>query len=349
VQTRRMAAHELEGIGTRLFDAAGSPHEESKLVSEILVRSSLMGHDSHGILRFPQYVKGLRDKEIVPASPFDIVEATTSFAVVDGHFGWGQLVAKKAMELTIEKARESGVGTVVVRNCMHIGRLGEYSSMPATVEMMGSVLVNAYGGKDMVAPWGGIEPRLSANPVSWAAPTGYVWPFLVDITTSVVPEGKVRVALNAGKQLPEGCLIDHQGNPTTNPADLYPPNGGAILTFGGIVGHKGYGLNLVAEMFAGALSGMGCRGQGNSRDGNGVFLQAIDIGRFLPVERFIESVQGFIAHVKSCRTKPGVKEILIPGEVEYQTQKRLLEEGIPVSEGTWKEIEESVAEFGVAT
>jgi LDH2 family malate/lactate/ureidoglycolate dehydrogenase len=220
--------------------------------------------------------------------------------------------------------------------------------MPATAGMMGSVLISGYGGKDLVAPWGGREPRLAANPLSWAAPTGYVWPFLVDITTSVVPEGKVRVALNAGKQLPEGCLLDQQGIPATNPADLYPPNGGALLTFGGIVGHKGYSLNLVAEMFVGALSGMGCRGFDNGNNGNGVFLQAFDISRFLPLERFIESVQGLIAHLRSCPPQPGVEEVLIPGEVEYWAQRRLLEEGIPVSDGTWKGIEEAAAEFCVA-
>ena len=349
MQTRKMAADHLQGIGTRLFDAAGSPHEESKLVSEILVRSSLMGHDSHGILRFSQYAQWVRSKLIVPAAPFEIVEATSSFAVVDSHFGWGQVAAKKAMELAMEKARDSGVGTVVVRNCSHIGRLGEYSAMPTTAAMIGSVLVSGYGGKDLVAPWGGKEPRLAANPLSWAAPTGYVWPFLVDITTSVVPEGKVRVALNAGKQLPEGCLIDHQGNPTTNPADLYPPNGGALLTFGGIVGHKGYGLNLVAEVFAGALSGMGCRGYDNGKNGNSVFLQAFDISHFLSVDRFVESVQGLITHLKSCPPRPGVEEVLVPGEVEYRAQKQLLEEGITVSDGTWKEIEAAAAEFCVAT
>jgi LDH2 family malate/lactate/ureidoglycolate dehydrogenase len=117
VQTRKLAADELQSIGTRLFDAVGSPHEESELVSEILVRSSLMGHDSHGILRFSQYTKWVHDKLIVPGAPFEIVEATTSLAVVDSHFGWGQVAAKKATELAMEKARESGVGTVVVRNC----------------------------------------------------------------------------------------------------------------------------------------------------------------------------------------------------------------------------------------
>lgn len=344
---RRVPARELIAIGTRLLDAAGSPHEESQAVSEVLVRSNLMGHDSHGVVRLPEYTKWVLKKEIIPGAPFEVIHSTASTAVVDGHYGWGQVVARRAMELAMEKARHSGAGTVTVRNSMHIGRLGEYAAIPVSAAMIGSVLVSSFGGKDMVAPWGGLDPRLSANPLSWAAPTGYDWPFLVDITTSVVPEGKVRVALHSGTQLPAGCLIDHEGNPTTDPAELYKARGGAILAFGGVVGHKGYGLNLVAEFLAGALSGVPCRGKESEKNGNGIFLQAFDISTFIPFEKFVDAVQDFISYVKSSRKAAGVEEILIPGELEYRNEKRQLANGIAVSDGVWKQIEEAAKQLGV--
>ena len=347
MQTRRFEPNEFESIGTKLFDAAGSPHDESALVSEVLVRSSMMGHDSHGIVRFVEYLKWIQQKTIVPGAPFEIIHEAPSLAIVNGNFGWGQVVAHKSMKLAIQKAGEAGVGTVVVRNCTHVGRLGEYSVLPVAEGMIGVLYVNTYGSVDRMVPWGGIVPRLSPNPVSWAMPTGLPWPFLVDITTSVIPEGKVRVALHAGEKLPEGILIDSDGNPTTNPADLYDRGGGAILPFGGLVGHKGYGLNLVAELFAGVLSGAGCRGQETTRIGNGIFLQVLDINRFVPLKEFIASAQGFIAHVKSSTPKPGVAEVLIPGEIEYRTQKRNLEEGMRVNESIWKEIVTTAENLGV--
>ncbi len=345
MKTRSFMPSDLEEIGTKMFDAAGSPHEESKTVSEILVRSSLLGHDSHGVIRFVEYSKWVQEGQIVPGTAIETIQETPSTAVLDGHSGWGVLSARRGMQLAMQKARETGVGTVVIRNCMHVGRLGEYSTMPTEARMIGSVFVNSYGGRDMVAPWGGIDPRLAANPLSWAAPTEHDWPFLVDVTTSVVPEGKVRVALQSGKKLPEGCLIDRQGKPTTDPADLY--NGGAILPMGGVVGHKGYGLNLVMELLAGALSGAGCRGQQSDRNGNGVFLQAMEIGQFVPFERFIDSVQTLIAHIKSSRRAEGVEEILIPGELEYHIQQQRLRDGIPVSEGTWEQISERAQQLGI--
>jgi uncharacterized oxidoreductase len=346
--TRKIPAQELERIGTKLLDAAGSPHDESTQVSEMLIRSSLMGHDSHGVLRFVEYVNHMEAGQLKPGGPFEVIQESPSFAIADGHRSWGLLTARKAMNLAMNKARQNGVGTVVIRNSPHIGRLGEYPVMAASSDMIGLVMVNSYGSQDMVAPWGGIEARLSANPVSWAAPTGNEWPFMVDITTSVLPEGKVRVALHAGKKVPEGCLIDHEGKPTTDPAALYGPPPGAILPLGGIVGHKGYGLNLVIELLAGVLSGAGCRGQQKSEVGNGVFLQAIDIAHFIPVAQFVSSVQEMIAHVKSSRTAQGVEEILIPGELEYRTRKLRSAEGIPVSDGTWEQMVNAANKLGIS-
>ena len=340
---RKIAGNELQEITTRIFDAIGSPHEESELVSEILVRSNLMGHDSHGVIRIAQYVEDIRNESLIPGSSFEVVQETACTGVVDGNGGWGHVVAHKAMQLAIEKARKNVVGVVIILNSHHVGRLGEYPSMAASQQMIGSAFANSFGGPDMVAPWGGIDSRLAPNPMAWAAPSGWEWPVLVDVTTSALPEGKVRVARYSGQQLPEGCLIDSEGNPTQNPIDLY--EGGSLLTLGGAFGHKGYGLNLMVELMGGALSGMGCRGQkltGRTNQfmhgGNGVLLQAIDIRKFVSIKEFVKSVQEVAAHVKSSRKSHGVDEILFPGEPEYRVQKQRLKEGVPVSDGVWNQI-----------
>ena len=343
---RKVSANELQEIGTRLFDAAGSPHEESQLVSEILVRSNLMGHDSHGVIRILQYLVDIESKKLFPGAPFEVIHETASTAVVDGNGGWGQVAAYKAMLLTIEKARQSAVGTVVIRNSQHVGRLGEYPAMAASQQMIGSAFVNSYGGgRDCVVPWGGVDPRLAPNPMAWAAPSGEDWPVMVDLTTSVFSEGKIRVARYSGKELPEGCIVDREGNPTTNPADFY--NGGALLLLGGVVGHKGFALNLMVELMGGALSGVGCRGQETTGNGNGVFFQALNISDFIPVEQFVKSVQELSGHVKSSRKSAGVEEILIPGEPEYRIQQQRLKEGVPLSDSLWDEILAAAKKLGV--
>jgi uncharacterized oxidoreductase len=342
-----MSAAKLQDIGTQILDAAGSPHEESKIVSEILVRSSLVGHDSHGLWRFPYYVQRIKSGELKPGAAIEIEHETRAMAVLNGNQNWGPVVARKAMQIAMEKARQVAIGTVVVRGSQHIGRVGEYPVMAVREQMIGLAVVNSYGGGESVVPWGGIDRRFTPNPLAFAAPSGEEWPVLVDITTSVIPEGKVRYALYQGVQLPEGCIIDSEGNPITDPATFYGPPPGALLPLGGVVGHKGYGLAVITELLAGALSGAGCNGQDIPTTGNGIFFQAINIADFMPVEQFTQTVQDLIAWVKSSQTRPGVDEILFPGEPEYRTARRRAEQGIPVEDSIWQELIKTANELGV--
>ena len=209
------AAAKIEAIGTAMFDAVGSPHEESVWVAKTLVNASLVGHDSHGIVRFTQYVNHVLNREVIPGAPMTLEHETVSTAVLNGNLGWGQVIGRRAMQLAMEKAAETGIGTVVVQNCPHVGRLGEYVEMAAQKNMIGYAIVNSHGGGEAVAPWGGIDRRFTPNPMAFAAPTGEAWPLLMDITTSTLPEGKVRLARHRGEQLPLQTIIDAQGHPTT--------------------------------------------------------------------------------------------------------------------------------------
>ena len=342
-----LTADQLQDICTRILDAAGSPHAESEAVCEVLVRANLFGHDSHGVMRIPQYVGQIRSGAIRPGTPIEIERETPASAVIQAHQGWGMVIARQAMRLAIEKARQVAVGTVVVRGSQHVGRVGEYPTMAAEEGMIGMAVVNSYGTTGSVAPFGGAERRLSPNPIAFAMPSGGPWPVMVDITTSVFPEGKIRVTRYAGKQLPEGVIVDAGGNPTTDPAAFYGSPPGALLPLGGIVGHKGFALGIVAELLAGALSGAGVTGKERDVTGNGVYFQAINIDALLPYDDFIHTVQEQIAWVKSARPQPGVSEVLFPGEPEYRTAQQRSAHGIPVEDSIWQEITETAETLGV--
>src|SRR3712207_795806 len=192
-----LPAETLQEFAARLLEAAGAPAEEAGIVAEALVRANLAGHDSHGVIRLEQYWRFMRDGLIVPGAPLTIVAETPASAVIDGNWGFGQVVARRATEVAIAKARACGAGVVSVRCSNHLARLGDYPLMVAAQGMIGIATVNNHGGGAWVAPWGGREGRLSTNPIAIATP-GPERPIVLDITTSVVAEGKIRVKRNQG-------------------------------------------------------------------------------------------------------------------------------------------------------
>ncbi len=344
---RAMPSAEALDLAARLLNAAGSPPDESGYVAEVLVRANLAGHDSHGIIRLPQYIDNIRSGGLKPGAPITLVRETRATAVLDGNRGWGPVIARRAMTLAMEKARAAGTGTVVVRGSQHIGRVGEYPSLAAAENLIGQAFVNSYAGGATVVPFGGMQGRFAPNPIAFAAPSGAAWPILVDLTTSVIPEGKARVALYDNKLLPPGCLIDAEGNPSNDPNVLYGTPPGALLPLGGLVGHKGTGLALMAEILGGVLSGAGTVGPATPNGGNGLCFQAINIVDFQPLEEFTASMQHLIAWIKSARPAPGVSEILVPGEPEYRTTQKRLAEGIPVEDRLWEALTKAGTAVGV--
>jgi len=344
---RVLPNEEALDLAARLLEAAGSPPNESRYVAEVLVRANLAGHDSHGILRVPQYVDNIRAGSVRPGAAITVVRETRATAVLDGNRGWGPVTARRAMQLAMEKARSVGTGTVVVRGSQHVGRVGEYPSMAAAENLIGLAFVNSYAGGATVVPFGGLQGGFAPNPIAFAAPSGNAWPILVDLTTSVIPEGKARVAVYDNKQLPPGCLIDAAGNPSTDPNVLYGSPPGALLPLGGVVGHKGTGLAMMAELLGGVLSGAGIVGPATNHGGNGLCFQAINIADFEPLEEFIASTQQLIAWIKSSPPAPGVAEILIPGEPEYRTTQRRQQEGIVVEDRLWEALSKTAEGVGV--
>ena len=341
-------SQQLHKVIADIFEAADVPAEEAQIVSQLCIDANLVGHDSHGVIRVSQYIDRVKSGGIRPGAPMEVESESPSHAVINGNWGFGQVIAQRAMSLAIRKAQSSAVSAISIYNCNHIGRLGSFTTMAADEGMVGMMMVNLGGAALEVAPFGGIDGRLATNPISIAAPRRDDEPIVLDITSSVVAEGKIKVAINRGEAVPLGWLINHKGEPTTDARDLNGPPPGALLPLGGIAGHKGFALGLMIDVLAGALSGAGCSGSGNTRSRNGVLIIVIDIARFAPLEDFYRRVDELVAYVKASPLAPGFDEILAPGEIESRQKGRRLREGIPIDDETWRQIQETAAAVGLA-
>lgn len=326
--------------------ALGSPPDEAAIVADAIARANLAGHDSHGVIRLEQYAKMVQDGDLIPGGKTTVVREAPCTALLDGGWNFGQVVARRAMDLAISKAREYGTGTVSVRNSNHLGRLGEYTLMAAREGMLCIGTVNNHGRGNLVAPFGGSDGRLATNPISFACP-GPDRPILVDITTSVVAEGKVRIKRNAGQRVPDGWLLDNKGNPSNDPADLYTNPRGALLPFGGIVGHKGYALGIMVDLLSGALSGAGCSYSSTCRLGNAMFFTVVDIEKFVTLEEFLAQARILEDHVKASPPAPGFGEILMPGEPELRAEETRMRNGIVIDDESWRQFVECSRGLGV--
>jgi uncharacterized oxidoreductase len=335
----------LEDLATRIFAALGAPDADARWVATLLVRANLRGHDSHGVIRIPQYVTSVRKGETNLRPAMRILNETPTTAVLDGDLGLGQVVARRATEIALEKAAREGLAAVGVRGSNHVGRLADYVEMAAARGFVGLCWTNAATAVSVV-PHGGLGRRLSTNPLAAAVPgpDGAV-ALSVDLATSVVAEGKVRVRRNRREPLPEGWAIDAAGRPVTDPVTFYGPPRAGLLP---MAGHKGTALSLVVEVMAGILSGAGAISATPGPVRNGVFLLLVEIERFLPLAEFTRQVTDLVGFVKSSEPAPGVAEVLVPGEPEARSEAARRASGIPVEEETWRQIDEIATELGVA-
>ena len=338
----------IEKMCTRIFQGAGLSHEEAQRIAHSLVLSNLMGHDSHGVIRVTQYIKALKDGIVNADQRIRKIREADASAVMDGGWGFGQTICKQAMELAIEKAKTRSIAAVELYNCSHIGRLGEYVEMAAEANMIGMVMCNNHGLGRLMCAFGGIDPKMSPNPIAIGIPTGGQFPIVVDMTASVVAEGKIRVHKNRGEKIPKGWAMDAQGNSITDPNEFYGPPIGAILPFGGIAAHKGFALAVAIDILSGALGGAGCSREDAERIGNGVFLMAIDIQAFTGTDNFKIEVDTFIKFLKNSRLMDGFDEINMPGEIEYKRRQRLEKEGILIDDKTWQQIFETAESVSVS-
>ena len=341
-----VSADRLREIAAQLLIGAGASSEEATIVSRHSIGANLAGHDSHGIIAIPTYIDRIRQGHIVPGAPLETVSDTSTTTVVDGHWGFGYVVSEHVMHTIIEKARKHNVAAATVYRQSHVGRVADYPMMAAEAGMVGIMTADSGRAAKSVVPFGGREARLGTNPICIAMPSDLEGPLFVDMATSAVAGGKVGLAVARGGSIPEGWVLDRDGNPTTDPADLAA--GGAMLPLGGPEGHKGYGLSVMVEIFSGILTGLGFGHDPSGRHNDGCFMAVFNVAAFRPLEEFKQDIADFVEYLKSSTPAAGHERVYYPGEIEHLTTQRRLKEGISVEDATWSRLQELGSELGVA-
>jgi uncharacterized oxidoreductase len=338
-------ADHLRQLCTDLFVACSAPRSEAHVVADELVESSLMGYDSHGVMRTAQYIRDALDGRIKPGAPVRVAHETTNTAIVDCGLNFGAVSAQRMVEIACDKARQHGIACVVSRNSHHVGRLGAWPQKIAVQGLIGLAFANNTRRGHMVAPWGGRQGRLGTNPLAYAAPAKDGQFVLMDMSTCMIPEGKIRVHLHNGTSVPPNCILDAEGHPTSDPKAFYGPPRGAILPFGSQYGYKGFGLGLLVEILGGLLAGY--EASREHAHVNGLCLIAIDPEAFCGADHFKELLADLSAYVTSAPLADEFNEVVVPGTPDLRMREKRLREGIPLPAETWRQIVEAGARLGV--
>lgn len=334
-------AAELKAQSQRLLLAAGCTEREANIVSEHLVESSLVGHDSHGVMRLLQYLDEIEQGEIVPGQTWNIVRDWSIGSVIDVQQVFGQVACHDAMQLAIQKARQHSLAAIALRGTGHTGRLGAYVTQAAEQGMIGIVMGSGGGAGKWVAPFGGCERRIGTNPLAFGAPSGKEFPIVLDMGTSIVPEGKIRHYQQQGEAVPAGWLIDHRGQTSTNPDALYADPPGAIMSLGGNAGHKGFGLAVMVDIMAGALTGVGCIKPEEDKvtTGGGLFVMAINPSQFGDPSWLEGEIATMTEFVNSCKPVPPIERVMVPGQFEHEQKRQREKNGVMIAETVWDKIQ----------
>jgi uncharacterized oxidoreductase len=339
----------LRGIIADILRRGGSENGEAEIVSKHLVDANLAGHDSHGVGMVPKYVEDLQAGLVKPNTRPTLARDDGAVMIFDGGLGYGRPVAEEAMAAGLERCRETGVVLLALRRCHHLGRIGAYGEQAIDAGLVSLHFVNVTDHLPLVAPFGGREARYSTNPVCIAVPgTPATEPVLLDMATSRVAFGKVKVAHNAGKQVPPGSLIDAEGTPTVDPGAMFVEPRGALLSVGE---HKGYGLALMCEILGGILTGGGTMQPENPRPGgivNNMLSIIIDPERLVDQAWLAAELDATIAFVKSSRPAAGTSPVLVAGDPERGMRIERGRDGIPMVEATWEEILHAAETVGLS-
>ena len=343
-----ISAKDLTALATSILSHASGQPEKAAKVATRLVQANLTGHDSHGVGMIPAYVEGILAGQLNPEGRAEIAQDKGPFVLVDGNSGFGHIVAEQAMEIAIERARASHFAVLSLRNSFHLGRLGDWGAMAAEAGFICILYANVQSSRPIVAPFGGSDARFVTNPYCTAIPATDNHPmFLLDMATSTIAMGKARVADLSGKPVPEGCVIDATGAPTTDPSVMFDESGGALTTFGQ---HKGFGLALLGDILGGSFSGGGAYLPEREVEGNitnNMMAILIDPDVFGTAEAFGIDADRYRDWVKASPPAPGFDAVQLPGDPERRSAAERGANGIPLDAGTLGELREAAQSAGV--
>jgi len=331
---------ELRMFCVKIFMKAGVPKAWAENVAEHLVLANLRGVDSHGVIRVPYYITGIRKGWIKPEARIETLNETPVMALMDGGGGLGIVVATKATEMAIDKAKKNGVALVGARNLGHVGMLAYYTQKIADEALIGFACTNAPAA---VAPWGGRERIFGTNPISLGFPVGEGRPIVIDMATSTLAGFKILVMKLQNKKLPPGSALDKDGRVTTDPAEALK---GVLLPFGK---YKGYALSLMVEILSSALVGGPTSKEviPHASTQGGFLVAALDPSMFRPYDEYEADMKKIVEAVTSCPPMKGVERVLLPGEIEERTFQKRRKEGIPIDEETWEKLRKVAEELKV--
>ncbi|MDH3641728.1 MAG: Ldh family oxidoreductase [Gammaproteobacteria bacterium] len=345
-EVRHIAVADLQRFISRCFVAAGIEPAPADTVAALMAEADAFGSDGHGVFRLPQYVQRIRDGGINTRPHIEILRETTAMALVEGDNALGHLVMHFAAQLAIRKAREHGIAWVGTRYSNHAGPAGLYARMPLAEDMIGLYL--AVGSANHLPPWGGTEMLLSTNPIAAAIPALEEDPIVLDMATTVAAYGKVKTKAQRGEPLPEGWMIDREGQPLTDPQRA---NDGFLLPIGGA---KGYGLSLVFGLLAGTLNGaafgrdvVDFNADSHTVTNTGQAMLAISLQAFGDPLAFKRSVDGIVRDMRASPKLPGVDEIRLPGERSWKIHRERTAEGVPLNAALLQRLEQLANELGV--
>ncbi len=309
---KTLCAEALRSLVARACERMGALRQDAEQVAASLVKANLCGYDSHGVLRLSQYHEWWKQGLLKPAAQAEVADERGFAAFVNGHGAFGQVVARFAGQVALRRAQAGGCAVVTVRNSNHVGRLADVVEIVKDAGLIALAAANDSGAGQCVVPWGGMDGRLSTNPIAVGVPGGDGPGILFDFSTSAAAAGKVRQLLLQGRATPDGWLIDGAGSPTRDPGALFRDPHGFLLPAGG---HRGYALSLMVEVLAGILSGAGFANPNpGPEEMNGLFILALDPSWFMPRDAFRAHVDRLTAYIKTARPLPGTGPVHIPGE-----------------------------------
>jgi uncharacterized oxidoreductase len=333
----RIGHERLTELAAAILTSAGTPLENARLVAEHLVEANLKGHDSHGIGMVPGYVHAIMKGLVHPERHASLVRDGGAILAFDGGVGLGRVVGMEAVDAGIERARTHGICCVALGNAAHLGRIGVFGERCAEAGFVSMHYVNVVGHDPGVVPFGGRDPRFVTNPFCCTVPRPDGAHVVLDMATTTIAMGKVRVAMMKGVPVPDDSLVDEAGSPTNDPAALFGEGRkGAMQPFGR---HKGYGLMVMCELLGGALGGLYTMQPAQPRKGatiNNMLSIVIDPAAVADRAAFDAEVTAMIEYIYSSRPAPDVESVLLPGDPERRTRARLLVEGIDIDENSWK-------------
>jgi L-2-hydroxycarboxylate dehydrogenase (NAD+) len=343
----RVAFDPLRAFIQRSLQAVGQPEADAATVARLMAEADLQGSDGHGVIRLPPYVRRIRNGGINLTPDIRIVQERAATALLDGDNGMGHLVMSRAAEIAVEKARTCGIGWVGSRLSNHAGPASLYARMPLAAGMIG--LYFAVGNANHLPPWGGLEMLLSTNPIAAAIPSGDEPPIVLDMATTVAAYGKVKAKAQRGEAMPEGWMIDRQGQPLTDPKRA---DEGFLLPIGG---YKGYGLALLVGLLAGTLNGaaMGRQVIDFNKDeksvtNTGQAIAAIDPAAFGDPAAFRAAVDTLVRDLRASEKMPGHDRIWLPGEQSHERRIAYARDGIPIPPALAAALDKLAGELGVA-